>query len=312
MVKIVFLKMLLRKIFVSIIMIFLFISLMSDYAFSDYRIESENQNIYEEESDGVGFGDRFDMYFDVGVGNYYGNIAFYRLFGLNNDIKKYVDRLGLKYSENIMTFNIATSYVLTNNVILFLGIPFGWIDVLKDKNYTISEVFDSLEFDLEDSQVAIGDVYGGLMLNIYGHPEISFTFGVKSNTSEYFSLGDGLWGYSFSAKIKQLLSKSYYIYGDGQYMFRSKENGISPGDISKYGGGFGFTDGQSGGAEIGLKVSNFRQTKIDDIILFDDADDLSFNLDIHWGDGWRLSWVLGNLEDFEFDDSYFSVTIPIM
>jgi len=270
---------------------------------------------YKFKTEEVTFKDRFKLDLNFGIGGYYGGSSNLQIYGIDPEIERYVQRLGMTYSENAGVIRLTASYFLTPKLVIYVGVPFGL--VLVDKGQEgLAQLFDE-----DELRFGVGDVSGGITYTLLSgtetRPNIAIAVDIDSTTSKYYSLGDGLWDYTIGTQVNQLLSKSFYIFGMGSYTFRSEKNGIDPGNIVGYGGGIGFLAGQ-GRIEAGLKTFKYAETKIDNSTLFEKSDNLVFNLNFvtPFGSGkiGGMNLIVGNLEHFKFgrDPIVLEFTIPIL
>ncbi len=223
--------------------------------------------------------------------------------------------LDLDYSENMMTVRLTATYALTPNAGFYFAVPFGAVK-FKTAEDPIARIFE------EDSiKAGVGDIYGGIYYNILSGskntPNIVLNLDVNSDVAKFWSLGDGLWDFTASLQARQLLSDSFFVYGLSDYTERLKKNGVKPGQVIGYGGGFGFISGNGSSInEFGLRAAQYSKTTKNGVTLLDKSDDLT----LIWASkalykGLSTAFTIGNLnKGFSFKQNTFGFefSFPIM
>lgn len=219
------------KFYASLLVFFVFMLLISALGYSyerevvlgeEYQTPKEKER-YKFKTEEVTFKDRFKLDLNFGIGGYYGSSSNVQLYGIDPKIDAYVKRLDMHYSENIGAARLTATYFITQKLAIYLGVPFGVVNEDKGQGY-----FD--QFNDINLNFGVGDISGGISYTLLSgtesKPNIAIAVDVDSNTSKYYSLGDGLWDYTIGSQVNQLLSKSFYIFGLGSYTFRAKKSGI--------------------------------------------------------------------------------------
>jgi hypothetical protein len=248
---------------------------------------------YETKQEKESLKDRFRLEVSLGYGYSYAQFLT-GLYGPSDDLLDYLDRLNMDYSENYTTLRVTATYAISQRLGVYLAIPSGVVKINEGKTMGERLFNDKYRF-------GVGDIYGGMYFIVLqgskSSPTLVVNVDANSDIAKYYSLGDGVWDFTYGLQIRQLLSDSFYIYGVGDYTQRLKKHNVDPGDIIGYGGGIGFLAGQ-GALEMGVKAANIRETKIDGVQLFDKDEDLAFVLSLkslYKGAG--ISFTMGNLDE---------------
>ena len=299
------------KLYASLLVFFVFMLLIPDLGYS-YEREVILGDVYQTEKEKESLKDRFRL--DLSVGYGYSNAQILTgIYGPDPRLATYLDRLDMDYSENLAALRLTATYTITQQMGIYLSIPFGAVKYKKEEG--ISRIFEE-----DKLGVGLGDIYGGVYYNILSGtkttPNIVTYVDVNSDIAKYYSLGDGLWDITPGIQIRQLLSDSFYIFGLADYTFRLKKKDIDSGDIFGYGGGIGFILGRMDSVlEFGLKAATIDETKINNTILFDKDEDLTFFMGIkslYKGSSFYLT--ISNLDegiDFERNSFGFEFSFPI-
>jgi len=304
----------------SILFLFLIVLLGHNAAFASerdiileesYQTEGEKQR-YRTGEEQISFSDRFHLNFGIGYGYSYAQ-TLTGIYGPDPALETYLEQLGMEFSENLGTFRITASYMINPRTFAYFGVPFGLVELHTEEGSTLF----SEDYDYE---FGVGDLYGGLgyllLPETESIPSTIINLDINSDTTEYYSLGDGLWDITGGAKVSKSLAKSFYVFGVGNYTERLEKNDIEPGNIVGYGGGIGFLL-TSSRIEIGIKEAQIDETEFNNAILFPDGEDLALNFSIYslfeGGGSFHFNW--GNLDegmDFERNTFGFEFSVPIL
>lgn len=301
--------------FLAIVSLFTLLTLSLTCVVYAYEKEIVLGEVYQTEKEKerykVSFRDRFALDLNFGIGGYYGGASNLQILGIDPDVNTYVKNLGMDYSETVGAIRLTATFFITPQFAVYIGAPFGVVTVDKEQE-GLAQFFEE-----DDLKVGVGDIYGGLALTLLSgteaKPNIAIFFNADADTSKFYSLGDGLWDFTVGGQINQLLSRSFYVFGTGDYTYRLKKKDIDPGNIVGYGGGFGFLLSGKSRIEAGLRAHRYYETKFDSRTLFKEADDLAFNLKFASKLG-SMNFIIGNLnEGFEFGKNtvVLEYTIPL-
>jgi hypothetical protein len=252
----------------------------------------------------VSFRDRFGLDIGWGYGYSYAEIHT-QVYGPDPALKTYLNTLDMDFSTNMGIVRLRGRYMINPRLYAYLGAPMGFVEVKE-------EVWPKSLFEEEDIEAGIGDVSAGLQYFLFPEtekiPSTIVSFEVNSDTSEYYSLGDGLWGYTGGLRLTKTISDPYYLFGLGHYTHRVEDSGIDPGNITGYGGGIGLLLSEIGRIELGLRLIDFAETELNDVTLFEDDDNLTLFLSLYGEQGTSVHILLGNIdEEISSDRTTFGV-----
>lgn len=258
--------------------------------------------------------DRLRLDLSFGWGYSFGQPMTGSFYDLNTKTQTYLRALNLDYSENMLTVRLTATYALTPNAGVYLAVPFGAV-TFKTAEDPIARIFEE-----DKIKGGVGDLYGGIYYNLLSgsksSPNIVLNVDVNSDTAKFSSLGDGLWNFTASLQARQFLSESFFVFGLGDYTTGLKKNGVKPGDVIGYGGGFGFMSGNGTARnDFGLRAAQHSKTTKNGATLLDKSDDLTFI----WASkslykGLSTAFTIGNLNNgFSFKQNTFGfeISFPI-
>ncbi len=259
------------------------------------------------------FADRFKLDFTFGYGYYYYPALITGFYKDDPKLDLYLDKLGLKFSENTGTFRLAATVAITKELGIYLVVPTG---IVKFNEKTGTEQLpeeDKFKFE-------VGDIFGGVYLHILPEtkysPNLVINIDVNSDTAKYSSLGDGVWDFTGGIQARKLLSSYFYLFALGDYTYKMEKHDVQPGNVIGYGGGFGFILGGGNNIiEASLKGAEIAESKISDKPFLDKNRDLIFNLSLKSLIK-RASFAItiGNLNhglDIKGINSGFEVSFPL-
>jgi len=276
-----------------------------------YQTQQEKER-YQREEEEISFADRFRLDFSIGYGYSYAQILT-GIYGPGPALQTYLNQLDMEFSENLLTSRLTASYMVNPRTFAYFGVPFGVVELQTEAGST--QLLPEQEYEF-----GVGDLFGGvgylLLPETESVPSTIINLDINSDTTEHYSLGDGLWDVTGGARISKSLSKSFYTFGVASYTDRLEKNDIEPGNIVGYGGGIGFLS-EDMRVEIGLKAAQIDETEFNNATLFNDDEDLAFNFSVYslFEGGFNFHFTMGNLDegmDFERNTFGFELSVPIL
>jgi hypothetical protein len=259
--------------------------------------------------------DRFRLDLGIGYGFSYSSTAIITgLYELDPVYEAYLDRLGIEFSKNFITMRLTAAYAISPRFGIYANVPFGIVEPMKEK-----EGLARLSEE-QDYEFGIGDISGGIYYHLVPEteriPNVIVSFDLNSNIAEYTSLGNGVWDLTGGLQLRKFLSKSFFLFGLGDYTYTMEEKDVNPGDVIGYGGGIGFLSWGDSITEIGLKAYSIGEGEVGGVKWLDKNEDLVFNLTFKslLKGGSSTFFIAGLAEglDFERNTFGFEFSIPIM
>jgi len=289
------------------------IGLLVSFSSEAYEREVVWDEPYQTNKEIEKLADRFKLDFTFGYGYYSYPALITGIYGRDPKIDFYLEKLGLKFSENTGTFRLAATVAITKSLGIYLVVPTG---IVKFNEKTGTEQLpeeDKFKFE-------VGDIFGGVYLHILREskylPSLVINIDANSDTAKYSSLGDGVWDITGGVQARKLLSSYFYLFALGDYTHKMEKNNVQPGNVIGYGGGLGFIFGGGNNViEASLKGAEIGESKINDQPFLDKNRDLIFNLSLkslikHAS----FSITIGNLNhglDIKGINSGFEVSFPL-
>jgi hypothetical protein len=257
--------------------------------------------------------DRFKLDFTFGYGYYSYPALITGIYGTDPKVDFYLDKLGLKFSENTGTFRLAATATIAKGLGIYLVVPTGIVKFHEKTGMEQLPEEDKFKFE-------VGDIFGGIYLHILPEtkylPNLVINIDANSDTAKYSSLGDGVWDFTGGIQARKLLSSYFYLFALGDYTYKMEKNNVQPGNVVGYGGGLGFIFGGGNNIiEASLKGAEIAESKINDKPYFDKNRDLIFNLSLKsLIKRASFSITIGNLNhglDIKGINSGFEASFPI-
>lgn len=275
-----------------------------------YQTQEEKQRYQKKEK--LNFEDRFGLDFSFGYGYSYAQVLT-GIYGPDPTLETYLNQLDMEFSENVGSFRLTASYMVNPRTFTYFGVPFGVVEVQ-------TKAGSELLLDDPEYEFGVGDLFGGvgylLLPETKTVPSTIINLDINSDTSKYYSLGDGLWDITAGTRISKSLSESFYTFGVASYTERLEKNDIEPGNITGYGGGIGILSDIMR-IELGVKTAQIDQTEFNNATLFKDDEDLALNFSVYslFPGGVDFHFTVGNLDegmDFERNTFGLEFSIPIL
>ena len=248
---------------------------------------------YQTESEKETLADRFSVELSVGM-NLVRSLNSYRAQAMGiSDFdqltpqgKTYLDRLGLEFSKSTVTAGVGATYLINPRTGVFLTVPGSLVHAERDAT-AAGPRGSTITVTEDDWAVGIGDVSAGISYGLLLEtetskiPTVNVQFEADSDLAKYYSLGDGVWGFTPGVRVSKFLTESYYLFGTGSYTYKMEKNGAEPGDVIGYGGGIGFLmNNKQSRAEIGLTMYSFGESTIDGQPAFEEGNNLVLRLGV--------------------------------
>jgi len=221
--------------------------------------------------------DRFQFTIGIGYGVTTDLDSALPLYSYSSAFDDYLDRLDLEYASDPIFFRCSASALFGRDLGIWLAVPYAIAS--GDDDSGPARTAPTLKAGLGDVSV------GAFFHLLYGKrrlPSLMMWASANSDTSKYYSFGDGLWNNSLGFRSRQVLGPVFYLLGTGTYTMLDAKNGVEHDDNYSYGAGVGLRDPGGGPAwlEFELVYAHSGDIAVDSEVFAESEDELALTISI--------------------------------